>query len=62
MGDYLNFDQNEYWNQPNQTPNQSYYEQDFNQFSNQQLGMYMLRNYFEMYLFIRQIYTNHYII
>lgn len=41
MGDYINGNQNDfYWQQPNQNPgmSQNFYEQDYSQFANQQLG------------------------
>lgn len=37
MGDFMNTNQNEfYWQQPNQNP--GFYEQDYSQFTDQQLG------------------------
>lgn len=41
MGDYINSNQNDfYWQQQNQNSgmNQNFYEQDYSQFANQQLG------------------------
>lgn len=43
MGDYINSNQNDfYWQQqnPNSGMNQNFYEQDYSQFANQQLGRY----------------------
>lgn len=41
MGDYINTNQSEFlWHQQNQAPgiSQTYYEQDYSQFTSQQLG------------------------
>lgn len=40
MGEYMHSNQDFYWQETNQNPgmNQNFYEQDYSQFANQQLG------------------------